>query len=915
MRRSPLYVFKNRQSTGIYNVPLESMILIQDVDGNDTPKTIQLISKEGLTPDSTINDLLNNASLYIDPFELTEIPSQLEKITEGNHTGWRILGRDPSKYANIGNQAIDFSIVTANVGLLSPYGASGNYSIATGVNTISSGVASFSSGIGTRAINEGSVAIGKYNKGIDSKNIFEIGIGTDLVKINAFEVNTDGIVAAPEMTIADIQAYGDYALVTKEYSDANLDSKLEKTGGIITGDLKIEGELETDNNVVFNSNLEVGHECLVGVNGSTQSRIRFKSITTTPDRYPSIFWDNTALPPDFYITTGDNQNDTPKKIWHAGNDGSGSGLDADTIDGIQGEDLATKDDVEQILTDQLNEKYDKAGGSILGDVQILGNLRINQNAEINGDFALNGEITTDLNILENVDVHKTLNVRDNVFIRNKLYIGNEPASSNSIIEFTSISGNYNPAIYWNDDHAEFEIKKDNTNINLTIWHAGNFNPDDKMDKNTTVFNNLTIDDTLTVNTRALIPLIDNNCRINGNLDINSDVNVGDNLTIGSNYNNTSRLSFGDGNTNTTTPTIYWDSNLSSFRINTLNDTNLILWHSGNLDTSDFITSNGGTITGSLNINQNLEVDDITTFNGQVRFLNSITSNINATGNIYTAGTLTAADTAQVLSLKIGQSNNVSTIEFTDNSSNDQPKIYWKNDSGAGLIDFFVQTPSGTDFPLWHAGNFNPDDKMDVNASTFNDLTVNNTLTVGGSSSFGKPIEIGLDADYSGVFFTTGDSNAAHQPALYWDDNQKEIVVNTDTVAGVNIWHADNLSKAEFVSTQGDTIRGKLIISNDDDGNGNIIAWGDLQVENIVEFGSTLDVVGDVTASANVSIGQNLTVSGTSTLTGDVTMNNNLTVSGNATISGTTIIMDNLPTTDPGVVGQLWNDGGTLKISQ
>ena len=35
--------------------------------------------------------------------------SQLEKITEGGNTGWRILGRNPDNYANIGQQAIDFS--------------------------------------------------------------------------------------------------------------------------------------------------------------------------------------------------------------------------------------------------------------------------------------------------------------------------------------------------------------------------------------------------------------------------------------------------------------------------------------------------------------------------------------------------------------------------------------------------------------------------------------------------------------------------------------------------------------------------------------------------------------------------------------------------------------------------------------
>ena len=40
--------------------------------------------------------------------------------------------------------------------------------------------------------------------------------------------------------------------------------------------------------------------------------------------------------------------------------------------------------------------------------------------------------------------------------------------------------------------------------------------------------------------------------------------------------------------------------------------------------------------------------------------------------------------------------------------------------------------------------------------------------------------------------------------------------------------------------------------------------------------------------------------------------NNLTVSGSASTS--VVIMRDLPTSDPGVTGQLYNDGGTLKIS-
>jgi len=38
------------------------------------------------------------------------------------------------------------------------------------------------------------------------------------------------------------------------------------------------------------------------------------------------------------------------------------------------------------------------------------------------------------------------------------------------------------------------------------------------------------------------------------------------------------------------------------------------------------------------------------------------------------------------------------------------------------------------------------------------------------------------------------------------------------------------------------------------------------------------------------------------------------VTTTATIDGGTVILPNLPTSDPVVAGQLWNDAGTLKVS-
>jgi hypothetical protein len=60
MRRNPLYVFKDRQSLGIQEVPLKSIIQIIDTgipgDPVQDPKIVQIISDAGLTSGSTIGD-------------------------------------------------------------------------------------------------------------------------------------------------------------------------------------------------------------------------------------------------------------------------------------------------------------------------------------------------------------------------------------------------------------------------------------------------------------------------------------------------------------------------------------------------------------------------------------------------------------------------------------------------------------------------------------------------------------------------------------------------------------------------------------------------------------------------------------------------------------------------------------------
>ncbi len=99
------------------------------------------------------------------------LKGQLERITENSSTGWRILGRDPANYGDIGSGAIDFSdsnLPSSNKGAtgLGAFAAgykttaSGGISFAIGDNSLASGYAAISTGDGTTASNTASTAMG-----------------------------------------------------------------------------------------------------------------------------------------------------------------------------------------------------------------------------------------------------------------------------------------------------------------------------------------------------------------------------------------------------------------------------------------------------------------------------------------------------------------------------------------------------------------------------------------------------------------------------------------------------------------------------------------------------------------------------------------------------------------------------------
>ncbi|GAA0872442.1 hypothetical protein GCM10009117_15890 [Gangjinia marincola] len=92
----------------------------------------------------------------------------LEAIDEGNGIGWRLIGRNPESYADIGRNAIDFS---NNTGSGNTFGAKGDYAIVNGFRNIGSGTHSLVLGNDSFATSDHAVAIGFANQAAGSNSL------------------------------------------------------------------------------------------------------------------------------------------------------------------------------------------------------------------------------------------------------------------------------------------------------------------------------------------------------------------------------------------------------------------------------------------------------------------------------------------------------------------------------------------------------------------------------------------------------------------------------------------------------------------------------------------------------------------------------------------------------------------------
>ena len=204
----------------------EFTVSIDWIDGSGNPQTTTdstPISVNGATTsisdNLTLNTTNNNFTISLsedgtvtDTLTLVN-PTGLEAIDEGNGIGYRVIGRDPANYGDIGENAIDlsFSSVASTTN-----GATGGRSHAQGFNTVASGFASHAQGIdsvasGVRSSASGNNTIASGQNSFAANNNNEAS-GEDSASFGAFNevsgVRSFAANANNEITADDSASFG-----------------------------------------------------------------------------------------------------------------------------------------------------------------------------------------------------------------------------------------------------------------------------------------------------------------------------------------------------------------------------------------------------------------------------------------------------------------------------------------------------------------------------------------------------------------------------------------------------------------------------------------------------------------------------------------------------------------------------------
>ncbi|TWO32035.1 hypothetical protein E1J38_011710 [Seonamhaeicola sediminis] len=150
-------------------------ILFQIGNGNTGGRSNAFnVNMDGIitAPSFDISEITDPKALITKEYADANLSSTgLEALDEGNGTGWRLTGANPTYYGNIGSNAVDLSYSNLSSSVL---GATGENAFATGSLTQALGFASTSMGYFTEALGAYSTAVGKDTNAVGTSS-FAVG--------------------------------------------------------------------------------------------------------------------------------------------------------------------------------------------------------------------------------------------------------------------------------------------------------------------------------------------------------------------------------------------------------------------------------------------------------------------------------------------------------------------------------------------------------------------------------------------------------------------------------------------------------------------------------------------------------------------------------------------------------------------
>ncbi|MFD2823808.1 tail fiber domain-containing protein [Lacinutrix iliipiscaria] len=222
--------------------PISGTFNAIDWAADDHYLNVQINTGGGLTDMGTTQFMAVPYAKQAETASIANNVTGLETKDEGNGIGWRLVGRNPSYFGNIGLDAVDVSQsnTTGNSGATGDYAfasgrqvlASGRYAMANNYGNTASGEYATAFGYITSAEAYVSMALGQRNVGggnptawVQTDPLLEVGNGFGSTYSNALTILKNGTVTAPSFDMAEIT--DPKALITKEY--------LENTAIVATG--------------------------------------------------------------------------------------------------------------------------------------------------------------------------------------------------------------------------------------------------------------------------------------------------------------------------------------------------------------------------------------------------------------------------------------------------------------------------------------------------------------------------------------------------------------------------------------------------------------------------------------------------------------------------------------------------------